>query len=93
MPVPDQPGGHRGSGPAGSAGSAGSAGPAGSAGFGVPVGISQRLVRSARFWLRAYPRRWRTARGEEVLGLLADLAGPGDGRLDARTAVNLVRVG
>jgi len=28
-----------------------------------------------------------------VLGLLADLAGPGDGRLDARTAVNLVRSG
>ena len=80
MPVADQAGGPRGS------------GPAGSAGFGVPVG-SPRLVRSARFWLRAYPRRWRAARGEEVLGLLADLAGPGDGRLDARTAVNLVRGG
>ena len=87
MPVPDQAGGPRGSGPAGSAGSAGSAG------FGVPVGMSPRLVRSARFWLRAYPRRWRAARGEEVLGLLADLAGPGDGRVDARTAVNLVRSG
>jgi len=83
MPVPDRAGGPPGSGPAGSAGSAG---------FGVPVG-SPRLVRSARFWLRAYPRRWRAARGEEVLGLLADLAGPGDGRLDARTAVNLVRSG
>ena len=81
MPVPDQPGGPRGS------------GPAGSAGFGAPVGISPRLVRSARFWLRAYPRRWRAARDKEVLGLLADLAGPGDGRLDARTAVNLVRSG
>ena len=87
MPVPDRAGGPWGSGPAGSAGSAGSAG------FGVPVGMSPRLVRSARFWLRAYPRRWRAARGEEVLGLLADLAGPGDGRLDARTAVNLVRSG
>ena len=84
MAVPDQAGGPRGSWPAGSAGSAG---------FGIPAGISPRLVRSARFWLRAYPRRWRTARGEEVLGLLADLAGPGDGRLDARSAVNLVRGG
>lgn len=90
MPVPDQAGGPRGSGPAGPTGVGGSAG---SVGFGVPVGISPRLVRSARFWLRAYPRRWRTARGEEVLGLLADLAGPGDGRLDARTAVNLMRSG
>jgi len=81
MPVPDRAGGPRGS------------GPAASAGFGVLVGMSPRLVRSARFWLRAYPRRWRAARGEEVLGLLADLAGPGDGRVDARTAVNLVRSG
>lgn len=49
--------------------------------------------RSARFWLRAFPRRWRVARGEEVLGVLRDLAAPDATRLDARSAANLVRHG
>lgn len=37
--------------------------------------------RTARLWLRAYPRRWRYAYGEDLVGTLLDLAGP-----DARTA-------
>jgi len=52
-----------------------------------------RFERSARFWLRAYPRRWRAARGEEVLGVLLDLAAPGERRVGARTALDLVRGG
>ena len=43
-------------------------------------------------WLRAYPRRWRQVRGAEVTAVLADLAGPGARRLDARTALGLVLV-
>ena len=43
--------------------------------------------------MRAYPRRWREARGEELLGLVVDLAGPGARRLDARSAFDLVRGG
>jgi hypothetical protein len=35
-----------------------------------------RLERSARLWLRAYPRRWRYAYGEDLVGTLVDLAGP-----------------
>lgn len=48
---------------------------------------------SARFWSRAYPRRWRAARGEELVGLLADLGGPGARRLGARSALDVVRHG
>lgn len=32
--------------------------------------------RAARLWLRAYPRRWRYAYGEDLVGTLVDLAGP-----------------
>ncbi len=53
----------------------------------------ERLERSARFWMRAYPRRWRVARGEELLGVLLDLAAPGARRVGARTAIDLVRGG
>ena len=52
-----------------------------------------RFERSARFWLRAYPRRWRVARGEELLGVLLDLAVPGTRRVGARTAADLLRGG
>ncbi|ACZ23398.1 hypothetical protein Sked_35100 [Sanguibacter keddieii DSM 10542] len=49
--------------------------------------------RTARLWLRAYPRRWRYAYGEDLVGTLLDLAGP-----DARTVrlgdgVSVVRAG
>lgn len=49
--------------------------------------------RSVAFWLRAYPRRWRAVRAAEVSAVLADLAGPGARRLDARAAAGLVRGG
>lgn len=58
-----------------------------------PDDVSPAFRRSAEFWLRAYPRRWRSARAEEVLGVLADLARPGAHRLDVRSALNLVRGG
>lgn len=49
--------------------------------------------RSVALWLRAYPRRWRRARGPELTAVLADLAGPDARRLDARTALGLVVAG
>jgi hypothetical protein len=49
--------------------------------------------RSAAFWLRAYPRRWRHERAAEVVEVLTDLAPAGASRLDARTAAGLVRAG
>lgn len=52
-----------------------------------------RFERSARLWLRAYPRRWRLRRADEMVALLADLAAPGATRVDVRTAAGLVRSG
>ena len=49
----------------------------------------------AQFWTRAYPRRWRKERGEELLDVvvgLADLAG-NTRRLDAPAVFDLVRGG
>ncbi|MBO3101973.1 hypothetical protein [Cellulomonas fengjieae] len=51
------------------------------------------LERSAAFWLRAYPPAWREQRGAEVTALLRDLAADGARRLDARTALGLLRGG
>jgi len=51
------------------------------------------LDRSAAFWLRAFPRRWRAERTAEVAEVLADLAPVGATRLDLRTATGLVRAG
>lgn len=59
----------------------------------LPDGVEPAFARSVRFWSRAYPRRWRAARGDELLGLLVDLAAPGARRLDARSALDLVRAG
>ncbi|MCL3863153.1 hypothetical protein [Actinotalea sp. K2] len=59
----------------------------------MPVGPDPRFGRSVRLWMRAYPRRWRAARGAELEGLLVDLAAPGSRRLDARAVVDLVRGG
>ena len=53
----------------------------------------QQLVRSIEFWMRAYPPRWRAARGEELLDLVVDLAGPETRRLGARAALDLLRGG
>ena len=54
---------------------------------------AQRWERSARFWLRAYPRRWRVVRTNEVLAVLMDLAAPGARRVGVRTALDLLRGG
>lgn len=51
------------------------------------------FARSAALWLRAYPRRRRTARASEVTEVLRDLAAPGAERVDAGTALGLVRSG
>lgn len=51
------------------------------------------FARSAALWLRAYPRRWRADRAVEVTEVLRDLAAPGTTRVDARTALGLVRAG
>lgn len=52
--------------------------------------VDPRFERSVRRWLLAYPRRWRVARGDEVLGTLVDLAPAGAARLDRRSALGLV---
>lgn len=64
-------------------------------GVGSSVGAApgSRLVRSVRWWLRAYPRRWRAARGAEIFGLVVELAAPGAQRLGWRAALDLVRGG
>lgn len=51
------------------------------------------FARSASRWLRAYPRRWRTARADEVTALLADLAPDGARRLGVRAGLGLLRGG
>lgn len=57
------------------------------------MSVEPRFARSAAFWLRAYPRRWRAERAAEVTAVLADLAPPGATRLAARTAAALVLAG
>jgi hypothetical protein len=63
--------------------------PAGNTG---PLAQAQ-LVESIEFWMRAYPRRWRQARGRELVDVVVDLAGPGARRLDPRSGFDLVRGG
>ncbi|MBO3101972.1 hypothetical protein [Cellulomonas fengjieae] len=57
------------------------------------MSVDPRFERSVQCWLRAYPRRWRSQRADEVTAVLADLADPGATRLDARTATGLVLAG
>ncbi|WP_407344846.1 hypothetical protein [Pengzhenrongella phosphoraccumulans] len=67
---------------------------AGPADMPAPPGrVDPRFARSARFWLRAYPRRWRAARAAEMTEVLADLAEPGATRLDLRGAADVIRSG
>ncbi|MCG2803084.1 MAG: hypothetical protein L6311_13440 [Cellulomonas sp.] len=54
---------------------------------------TDRFDRSARFWLRAYPVRWRAVRGDELIGVLRDLAGPEATRLSLRESLGLLRSG
>ena len=68
------------------------------AGAGSPAGNAETLaeaqiVESIEFWMRAYPRRWREARGPELVDVVVDLAGPGAQRLDPRSAFDLLRGG
>lgn len=76
-------------------GPARTAGPDGTAGPDAPVRTDgpDTFARSAALWLRAYPRRWRDVRAAEVTEVLRDLAAPGAERVDARTALSLVRGG
>lgn len=55
--------------------------------------VDPRFERSVHRWLRAYPRRWRRERADEVTALLADLARPGATRLGIGSALGLVRAG
>ena len=68
------------------------------AGVELPAGNADTLAEaqigeSIEFWMRAYPRRWREARGQELVDVVVDLAGPGAQRLDPRSAFDLVRGG
>ncbi|GAA3799161.1 hypothetical protein [Cellulomonas soli] len=58
-----------------------------------PTEIDPRFERSVGFWLRAYPRRWRATRADELTAVLADMAAPGARRLDVRSALGLLRAG
>ncbi|KLN33991.1 hypothetical protein ACFVSK_09595 [Cellulosimicrobium cellulans] len=64
----------------------------------MSAGGADRYERSARFWLRAYPPRWRRLHGEEALAVLLDLAPAPDDTgaphgIGAREAWGLVRAG
>jgi len=52
--------------------------------------VNASFAASVALWLRAYPRRWRAVRAEEMTAVLADLAGPDATRLDRRTAFGLL---
>lgn len=54
---------------------------------------SRGFERSARRWMRAYPAWWRSRRGEEMLGVLEELADDGAPRVGLRTGLGLVRGG
>ena len=49
--------------------------------------------RSARLWLRAYPRRWRYAYGDDLVGTLLDLAGPDARAVRLRDGLSVLRAG
>jgi hypothetical protein len=95
----DGPAGHRGAGcstrtGAGGTGTGAGDGVGSRAGDGGrPVADDRAFARSARFWLRAFPRRWRAVHLDEALAVLAELALPGARRVGAREAVAMVRSG
>lgn len=59
----------------------------------MTAGRDPRYERWVRFWLRAFPKRYRAVHTEEILGTLADVEPPGVTRPGAATAVDLVRAG
>ena len=52
-----------------------------------------RLAGSYRRLLLCYPREYRRSRGEELVGVLLDVAAPGRARPTARESANLIRHG
>ena len=54
---------------------------------------ASRRELSARLWLRAYPRRWRYAYGEDLVGTLLDLAGPDARVVRIRDGLSVLRAG
>jgi hypothetical protein len=64
--------------------------PMGASPGGDGTGTGDLLARRYRALLRAYPRAWRTARAEEMLGTLLDAAEPGRRRPSARETVSIV---
>lgn len=56
-------------------------------------GVDPAFARSVGRWLRAYPRRWRVARADEITAVLADLAPAGARRLDLRSGFGLLGAG
>ena len=65
--------------------------PGAASGYGPAMNAD--FARRLRFWVRAYPLRWRALRGAELMGLVADLAGPDAHRLGTRTTIDLLRGG
>ncbi|MEP7762652.1 DUF5313 family protein [Sanguibacter sp. 25GB23B1] len=57
------------------------------------LGAADPLERSARFWLRAYPRRWRAAFGDDLVGVLSEISAAGTVRVPAREAAAIVQGG
>jgi hypothetical protein len=62
-------------------------------GAGETTASRSSAERSARLWLRAYPRRWRTASGADLVGTLLDLVEPGAWTVRWRDGVSVVRAG
>ena len=52
-----------------------------------------RFERSARRWMRAYPRRWRATYGDDLVAILTDVAGDRARHIPAREAAGIVRAG
>jgi hypothetical protein len=57
------------------------------------IDADERIERRVQLWMRAYPRRWRQERAEELSGLVVDLAGPDARRLGVNAGLDLVRGG
>jgi hypothetical protein len=59
----------------------------------MTAGLDPRYERRVRFLLRAFPRRYRAARTQEILSTLADVERPLTKRPSLGTAIDLVRAG
>ena len=59
----------------------------------VAPDASDRLERSVRRWMAAYPRRWRVTFGDDLVGTALELAVPGQTRLTLRDGLAIVRAG